>query len=30
MKWVALIFVLAVVLPLSSWLRRNPRETPKL
>ena len=30
MKWVALAIVLAAFLPLASWLRRNPRETPKV
>lgn len=30
MKWVALAILLAAVLPLSQWLRKNPREAPKL
>src|SRR5258707_12648048 len=30
MKWVSLIMVLAAILPLSRWLRQNPREAPKL
>ena len=30
MKWVALIVVLAAILPLSGWLRRNPHQTPRL
>ena len=30
MKWAALAIALAVILPLSDWLRRNPRETPKI
>jgi O-antigen ligase len=29
-KWVALFIVLAAIMPLSVWLRRNPRFTPKL
>jgi O-antigen ligase len=29
-KWVALTILLAAVLPLSHWLRQNPREAPKL
>jgi O-antigen ligase len=29
-KWVGLIMVLATILPLSNWLRRNPLEAPKL
>lgn len=29
MKWFALIIALAAIKPLSVWLRRNPRETPK-
>ena len=30
MKWVLLLAALASVLPLSIWLRQNPREAPKL
>lgn len=30
MKWVFLFIALASVLPLSGWLRRNPREAPKI
>ena len=30
MKWVSLIIVLAAIVPLSNWLRRNPRQAPKL
>ena len=30
MKWVGLISVLAAILPLTWWLRRNSRESPKL
>ncbi len=30
MKWVFLAFLLAAVMPLAGWLRRNPRETPKI
>jgi hypothetical protein len=29
-KWVALIITLAAIIPLSGWLRRNPRASPKL
>jgi O-antigen ligase len=29
-KWVSLIMVLAAIVPLSNWLRRNPRQAPKL
>jgi O-antigen ligase len=29
-KWVGLIMVLAAILPLSNWLRQNPRDAPKL
>jgi O-antigen ligase len=29
-KWVALIIILAAIMPLSRWLRRNPREGLKL
>jgi O-antigen ligase len=29
-KWVSLIMVLAAILPLSKWLRQNPRQAPKL
>jgi O-antigen ligase len=29
-KWVSLIMVLAAILPLSNWLRQNPRQAPKL
>jgi O-antigen ligase len=29
-KWVALAILLAAVLPLSQWLRQNPRQAPKL
>jgi O-antigen ligase len=29
-KWVFLAILVAVVLPLAGWLRRNPRETPKI
>ena len=30
MKWILLAVALAAVLPLSSWLRRNPHQTPKI
>jgi O-antigen ligase len=29
-KWVALVIVLAAIIPLSQWLRHNPRESPKI
>jgi hypothetical protein len=29
-KWVSLIMILAAIVPLSNWLRRNPRQAPKL
>ena len=29
MKWVGLFIILSAIPPLSAWLRRNPRETPK-
>jgi len=29
-KWVFLIIMLAAVMPLAEWLRRNPREIPKI
>jgi len=29
-KWAGLIIMLAAILPLSGWLRRNPREVPKI
>ena len=29
-KWIALAIGLAAIMPLSGWLRRNPRETPKV
>lgn len=30
MKWLALAAALAAVVPFGGWLRRNPRETPKI
>ena len=30
MKWAGLILVFAAIAPLASWLRRNPREAPKI
>ena len=30
MKWAALAVALAAVMPLAGWLRRNPREAPKI
>lgn len=30
MKWAALAVALAAIMPLAGWLRRNPRETPKI
>lgn len=30
MKWVGLALVLTAILPLSNWLRQNPRDAPKL
>ena len=30
MKWVFLAIMLAAIVPLAGWLRRNPRETPKI
>lgn len=30
MKWAVLAIALAAVVPLARWLRRNPRETPKI
>src|SRR5215467_3708849 len=30
MKWAGLILVIAAIAPLAGWLRRNPREAPKL
>ena len=30
MKWIALFAVLAMVMPIASWLRRDPRQIPKL
>jgi O-antigen ligase len=29
-KWAALAFFLTIIAPMSGWLRRNPREAPKL
>jgi O-antigen ligase len=29
-KWVFLAIMLAAILPVAGWLRRNPRETPKI
>ena len=30
MKWVALIILLAAIVPIRGWLRRNPNATPRL
>jgi O-antigen ligase len=30
MKWVAFLIGVAAIVPLSGWLRRNPRESPKI
>jgi O-antigen ligase len=30
MKWAGLLVVLAAILPLSNWLKRNPSEAPKI
>jgi hypothetical protein len=30
MKWVSLILLLAAIIPVSEWTRRNPRQAPKL
>ena len=30
MKWALLLIAAASMVPLSAWLRRNPREAPKL